>query len=152
MQQISAAETQQKRDTIQFQQPLYEFSSHHGCTTFATTTDVARRWQVDRATARAVISAADINASTIHATSRYAWRDIFTRIEGWDDSIVMSIDPTECLYRAEELADLFDLTPQTIRNYGRSGRLHQVRLSARVLRYAHAVTPGEAKSYDPGKR
>lgn len=119
---------------------------------FATISNAAQRWQVDRATARAVIVAAGIASSALHAAPRYSWYDLLTRIEGWDDSIVMSIDPTECLYRAEELADLFDLTPQTIRNYGRSGRLHEVRLSARVLRYAHAVMPGEANSDDPGKR
>jgi hypothetical protein len=126
----------------------------NGNPTFATVTDAALRWQVDRATARAAIVAAKIEPSNFHATPRYAWHDLLTFVEGWDDLAVMSIDTTARLYRAEEIADRFNLTSQTIRNYGRSGRLHEIRLSIRTLRYAQKITPvqqSEANSVEHGK-
>lgn len=126
----------------------------NGNPTFATVTDAAQRWQVDRTTARTAILVAGIEPSNFHATPRYAWHDLLTSIEGWDDLAVMSIDPTARLYRAEEMADRFNLTPQTIRNYGRSGRLHEIRLSLRTLRYAQKITPiqqSEANSVELGK-
>ncbi len=101
----------------------------------ATIAHAARRWGVDRATARAAIKKAGIQASELYASPRYAWEDVLVKVEGWPAALAHQIDVDTPLRRADELADLLGLTSQTIRNYGRTGRLRAIRISERAIRY-----------------
>ena len=53
------------------------------------------------------------------------------------------------LSSAGDLADRLGVTPQTIRNYGKSGRIKAIRIASRAVRYALDTAieyAGEAKS------
>lgn len=67
------------------------------------------------------------------------------KIEGWSDEAVDNVDESETLYRASVLADQFEVTPQTIRNYGRNGLFRQIKITPRTVRYAVQV-PTKSKS------
>ena len=101
----------------------------------ATLSEAARRWKVDRATARAAILRAGIPASDLYTSPRYSWAELLRKIEGWPADVSDQVDIEDHLEKADELADRLGVTPQTIRNYGRSGLLHRVDISARAIRY-----------------
>lgn len=101
----------------------------------ATLSEAARRWKVDRATARAAILRAGIPASDLYTSPRYPWVEILRKIEGWPADVSDQVNIEDHLEKAEELADRLGVTPQTIRNYGRTGRFHRVDISARAIRY-----------------
>jgi hypothetical protein len=67
---------------------------------------------------------------------RYAWLAIFSMIEKWPADLIQSIDATERLHKAEELADMLCVTPQTVRNYGKAGKFHVIRITPRTIRYS----------------
>lgn len=116
---------------------------------------LSARWHVDPATARSALTQAQIMACPVHVAPRYAWSEILEHIERWPMDSLSAIDLTLPLYRTEHLADQLNVTAQTIRNYGRKGRLHEIRLSPRTLRYALPFTrlaESEAKTADPRKR
>lgn len=123
-------------------------------TKYATIAQAARRWDVDRATARTAIRDAGIAPSDLYASPRYPWCQILQRIEGWAAEFVDTIDETAVLHCANDLADQFGVTPQTIRNYGRSGRIRAVWITPRTVGYALAPVAectGEAKIEEPTK-
>ncbi|WP_152610483.1 MULTISPECIES: MerR family transcriptional regulator [unclassified Leisingera] len=103
---------------------------------YATVSQIARRWQVDRATARAALQAASITPSGFHASPRYSWAEVLRKIEKLPTETLTVIDPDDRLQSAGELADRLGVTPQTVRNYGRIGILHSVRISPRTIRYS----------------
>lgn len=105
-------------------------------TKYATIAAAARRWDVDRATARTAIQSAGIQASAIHASPRYEWADLLHKIEGWPLEITEYIDESAVLSCATDLADRLGVTPQTIRNYGKTGRIKAIRIASRAVRYA----------------
>ena len=118
-------------------------------TKYATIAAAARRWDVDRATARMAIQSAGIEASALHASQRYLWSDLLHKIEGWPLEIIEYIDESAVLSCATDLADRLGVTPQTIRNYGKSGRIKAIRIASRAVRYAISSAVehmGEAKS------
>lgn len=101
----------------------------------ATLSQVARRWKVDRATARSAIARAGIPASDLYMSPRYSWAELLRKIEGWPADVSDQVDIEGYLEKADELADRLGVTSQTIRNYGRSGLLHRVDISSRAIRY-----------------
>lgn len=101
----------------------------------ATLSEAARRWKVDRATARAAILRAGIPASDLYTSPRYSWAEILRKIEGWPADVSDQVNIEDHLEKADELADRLGVTPQTIRNYGRSGLFYRVDISARAIRY-----------------
>jgi hypothetical protein len=96
---------------------------------YATISELARRWQVDRATARAALNAAHISPSEHHASPRFAWSEVLLKIENVPTDALVAIDPDDRLLSAVELADRLGVTPQTIRNYGKAGLLHAVKIT-----------------------
>lgn len=121
---------------------------------YATNAAAARRWDVDPATARAAIQSAGISASQNHSSQRFPWRELLTKIEGWPDEAVDSVDVTEALIRASALADRLEVTPQTVRNYGNDGRFRRIEITPRAIRYAFQVPvepQSEAKTLECAK-
>lgn len=119
-----------------------------------TLAELARRWKVDPATAKKALQRAGIEACEFYASPRYAWSEVLSQIEGWPEHMISMIDRSEMLRSATELADRMDVTRQTIRNYGRAGRLHEVRLGHKTVRYASACllkSESEAKTAACGK-
>ena len=105
-------------------------------TKYATIAAAARRWDVDRATARTAIQSAGIQVSALHASPRYEWAELLHKIEGWPLEITEYIDESAVLSCAADLADRLGVTPQTIRNYGKTGRIKAIRIASRAVRYA----------------
>lgn len=115
---------------------------------YATLTDLATRWRVDRSTAKAAVEAAGLEPCPIFPNPRYAWPEVLLNLEGWPAEAVGAIELDEQLFTADMLAERFGITSQTVRNYGRAGRLHAVRLTPRAIRYSCSPafhTDGEAK-------
>lgn len=102
---------------------------------YATISDISRRWQVDRATARAALQRAGIPPCDLFVSPRYSWAEVMRKIEAWPEPTLDQIDQDARLETAEALADHLGVTPQTIRNYGRAGRLHRVEITPRAVRY-----------------
>jgi hypothetical protein len=115
---------------------------------YATISDISRRWKVDRATARAAVQRAGIHPCDLFASPRYSWDEILRKIEAWPEPTVAQVDRDARLETAEALADHLGVTPQTVRNYGRTGRLHRIELTPRAVRYA---LPFLAKNESEGK-
>jgi len=115
---------------------------------YATISDISRRWQVDRATARAAVQRAGIPPYDLFASPRYSWDEILRKIEAWPEPTLERIDRDVRLETAEALADRLGVTPQTVRNYGRAGRLHRIELTPRAVRYG---APLLAKNESEGK-
>ncbi|SFQ77832.1 hypothetical protein SAMN05421764_12028 [Donghicola eburneus] len=122
---------------------------------YATLTALSRRWQVDPSTARSALKCAEVSPSVFHRSPRYPWRDVLSLVEGWPDNSIGKVAVDEPLMSANYLADELNVTAQTIRNYGRSGQLHCVSLSARTLRYAFpidAIIESEEKIVEQRKK
>lgn len=102
---------------------------------YVTISEISRRWRVDRATARAALQRAGITPSGIFASPRYNWDDVLRKIEARPVRALEQIDRDTALETAETLADRLGVTPQTIRNYGRAGRLHRIEITPRAVRY-----------------
>lgn len=115
---------------------------------YATISEISRRWQVDRATARAALQRAAIPPSDIFVSPRYSWTEVLRKIEAWPEPTLAQINHDTRLETAEALADHLGVTPQTIRNYGRAGRLHRVEITPRAVRYG---APFLAKNESEGK-
>lgn len=103
--------------------------------TYTTISEIARRWRVDRATARIALADAEIATSVFHTSPRYHVDEILRKIENLPDDLHHEVDLEAPLLRADELADHLGVTPQTVRNYGQAGRLHVVRLTKHTVRY-----------------
>lgn len=99
-----------------------------------TLSAVARRWYADRHTVRAALTAASVDPAPEYARSSYPLSSIL-KIEGWNDDEHGSVDLSQPLLRAEQLALQLGVTAQTVRNYGRAGRVRTVRLTSRTLRF-----------------
>lgn len=120
--------------------------------TYTTVSQMARRWQVDRATARIALTDAKIAASVFHTSPRYRVDEILRKIENLPDDLHHKIDIETPLLCAGELADHLGVTPQTVRNYARAGRLHVVRLTGHTIRYMLPTMrkcESEEKTADP---
>lgn len=115
---------------------------------YATISEIARRWRVDRATARAALQRAGIQPSNIFVAPRYSWDEVLRKIEKWPTPKLEKIDRDARLETSEALADRLGVTPQTVRNYGWAGRLHRIELTPRAVRYA---APFLAKNGSEGK-
>lgn len=119
---------------------------------YVTISELARRWKVDRGTARAALYAAQITPSEHHASPRFSWVEILRKIENVPAEALSAIDLNDRLHSANELADRLGVAPQTIRNYGKSGLVHVVKITDRAFRYSTAImrkSEGEAKTADP---
>lgn len=115
---------------------------------YATISDISRRWQVDRATARTALQRAGVPPCDLFASPRYSWDEVLRKIEAWPEPTLERIDRDARLETAEALADRLGVTPQTVRNYGRAGRLHRIELTPRAVRYG---APFLAKNESEGK-
>ncbi len=115
---------------------------------YATISEISRRWQVDRATARTALHRAGVPPCDIFASPRYSWDEVLRKIEAWPEPTLEQIDRDARLETAEALADRLGVTPQTVRNYGRAGRLHRIELTPRAVRYS---APFLAKNESEGK-
>ena len=102
---------------------------------YATISEVARRWRVDRATARAALQHKGLLPCDIFASPRYSWDEILRKIEGWPLQTLNQVDLELPLETAEAFADRLGVTPQTVRNYGRLGRIHRIEITPRTIRY-----------------
>lgn len=102
---------------------------------YVTISDIARRWRVDRATARSALQRAGIPPCDIFASPRYSWNEVLRKVEAWPTPALDQIDRDSRLETAEALADRLGVTTQTVRNYGRAGRLHRIELTPRAVRY-----------------
>ena len=123
--------------------------------TYATISEISRRWRVDRATARTALQRKGVNPCDLFASPRYNWDEVLRKIEAWPASTLGPIDRDEQLATAEDLADRLGVTAQTIRNYGRTGRLHRVEITPRAIRYLPphvANIDSEEKSDDVRKK
>lgn len=122
---------------------------------YVSIASISRRWQVDPATARTALERAEIPRSEIHAAPRYSSADILREIERWPSTLIGQVDLEARLEKADQLADRLGVTRQTVRNYGREGRLHRIEITPRAIRYClpiHARNPGEAKIGDDEKK
>lgn len=115
---------------------------------YTTVSEIARRWQVDRATARSALKRAGILPCDLFASPRYRWDDVLRKIEAWPEPKLEQIDHDARLETAEALANRLGVTSQTVRNYGRTGRLHRIELTPRAVRYG---VPFPAKNESEGK-
>ncbi|MDE4146439.1 hypothetical protein PXK17_17995 [Phaeobacter gallaeciensis] len=123
--------------------------------TYTTISQIARRWRVDRATARIALADAEIPTSDFHTSPRYHVGEILRKIENLPDDLHHEIDLKTPLLRADELADHLGVTPQTVRNYGQAGRLHVVKLTKHTARYMlppMRKCKSETKTADPDQR
>lgn len=123
--------------------------------TYTTISKVARRWRVDRATARIALVDAEIAASVFHTSPRYHVDEILRKIENLPDDLYQEVDFEAPLLRADELADHLGVTPQTVRNYGQAGRFHVVRLTKHTVRYMLPLMrkcKSEAETADPHQK
>jgi hypothetical protein len=122
---------------------------------YATISEMSRRWQVDRATARTALQRGGVNSCDLFASPRYNWDEILRKIETWPATMLDQVDRDGQLETAEALADRLGVTTQTIRNYGRAGRLHRIEITPRVIRYLPphiAKTESEEKSDDVSQK
>ncbi|MDZ4312093.1 MAG: hypothetical protein U1A24_16215 [Cypionkella sp.] len=120
--------------------------------TYATISELARRWQVDRATARIALVKADIAPSIFHTSPHYSFGEILRKIENVPDEMHSGMHLSDRLFCANQLADHLGVTPQTVRNYGRAGRLHIVKITERTVRYMFPPMrkcKSETESVDP---
>lgn len=118
---------------------------------YVTISELSRRWQVDRATARSAIQSAGVAPCNLFASPRYSWDEVLRKIETWPTQTPDQINRDTRLETAEALADLLGVTPQTIRNYGRDGRFHRIEITPRAVRYGApflAKNESEAKTDD----
>lgn len=115
---------------------------------YVTLSEISRRWRVDRATARTALQRSGVEPCALFASPRYSWHEILRKIEAWPEPTAEQIDRDARLETAEALADHLGVTPQTIRNYGRAGRLHRIELTPRAVRYG---APFLAKNESEGK-
>lgn len=123
--------------------------------TYTTISEIARRWRVDRATARIALADAEIATSVFHTSPRYRVDEILRKIEKLPDDIHHEVNLEAPLLRADELADHLGVTPQTVRNYGQAGRLHVVRLTTHTVRYMLPLMrkcKSETETADPHQR
>lgn len=122
---------------------------------YAKTSQLMKRWQVDRQTARAAVCRAGVMPSKIHRSPHFSWFDVLEKIEGWPPKVIARIDTATSLHCTSDLADLLSVSFPTVRNYGKSGRLHEVRLGKRTLRYAFPddlLDQSEEKTVGYGKK
>lgn len=122
---------------------------------YATISEISRRWQVDRATARTALQRGGVDPCDFFASPRYNWDEILRKIETWPATTLDQVDRDGQLETAEALADRFGVTSQTIRNYGRAGRIHRIEITPRAVRYLpqlSAKTDSEGKSDDLGQK
>lgn len=115
---------------------------------YVTVSELARRWQVDRATVRAALQRAGILPSNIFVSPRYNWQDVVRKIEAQPVRALEKIDRETRLDTADSLANRLGVTPQTVRNYSRAGRFHRIEITPRAIRYR---APFHAKNESEGK-
>ena len=102
---------------------------------YVTLAELARRWRVDQATARAALLEAHISPSLLHASPRYSWTEVLREIERLPDEVHADVDIADVLQLTAEMADCLNVTAQSVRNYAQSGILQAVRLGPRTIRY-----------------
>ncbi|MCL7466260.1 hypothetical protein [Phaeovulum sp. NW3] len=122
---------------------------------YATISEIARRWKVDRATARAALQAAQISPSELHASPRFSLLEVVRKIEKLPLEDPDEVDPDERLYTAEEISTQLGVTTQTVRNYGRAGRVPRIEITPNAIRYAwpaRAKNECEAKTGERHKK
>ncbi len=100
------------------------------------TSEPMSRWNVDRQTARSAVSRAAIAPQTVHNSPHHLWSDVLKKVEGWPADFIGEIDLSAPLHGTSDLANLLSVSFPTVRNYGKSGLLHEVRLGRKTLRYA----------------
>lgn len=123
--------------------------------TYTTISEIARRWRVDRATARIALAGAEIAPSAFHTSPRYRVDEILRKIEKLPDDFHHEASLEAPLLCASELADHLGVTPQTVRNYARAGRLHAIRLTSHTVRYmlpAMRKCKSDTETADPNQR
>lgn len=111
------------------------------CAGYASTTDLADHWKVDRRTVPAILSKFGVVRSSLHKSPRYKKSEILLRIDKVPAHML-----AEChgavwrpLLTTSEVADALDVSAQTVRNYVASGRLHTVALLDRTPRFHPSV-------------
>ena len=104
---------------------------------YASTTDLAEHWKIDRRTVPSVLKKFEISRSNLHNSPRYKWSDILLKVdrlpaESLRDAPEKILQP---LLTTFEVADILDVSVQTVRNYTAAGRLSTVVLLARTPRF-----------------
>ena len=107
---------------------------------YVKTKDLVERWHVDRSSVQTILGAHGVDRSSIHRSPHYRWYDVLTGVEQVpasfliDEKTVEAIIATPLLTTAQ-MADALCVTPQTIRNYVKAGRLNPIRLTERTPRF-----------------
>lgn len=105
---------------------------------YASISDLAKHFQIDRRTVPAVLSRFGIKRSPFHKAPRYSWRDILITIDQVPEVFLKKneVDKMkEPLLTAYEVADALDVSVQTVRNYVAAGRLQKLMLLDRTPRF-----------------
>lgn len=104
---------------------------------FASTTDLAHHWQVDRRTVPTILSKFGIARSTLHKSPRYRWADILLKVDRVPHELVAAEGKKflRPLMTTSEVADALDVSTQTVRNYVAADRLKAISLLERTPRF-----------------
>ena len=107
---------------------------------YVKTKELTDRWSVDRSSVAVILSAHNVGRSSFHQSPRYLWRQVLTRVEGISPDLLSDMKTARaiiatCLWTTAQMADALCVTPQTIRNYVKAGRLNPILLTERTPRF-----------------
>lgn len=104
---------------------------------YASTTDLAQHWQVDRRTVPTILSKFGIMRSPLHKSPRYKWTDILLKVDQVPSELVAAEDKEflRPLMTTSDVADALDVSAQTVRNYVAADRLKPIALLERTPRF-----------------
>ena len=102
---------------------------------FVSTSDLAKRWKVDRKTARAILKCYDIHPFILHAAQRFLWTEVAQVVERLTIDEARQVSFETPLLTYSEVADVLCVSSQSVRNYCRTGRINCVKMSSHVHRF-----------------
>jgi excisionase family DNA binding protein len=104
---------------------------------YASATDLAAHWKIDRRTVPSVLKKFEVSRSALHNSPRYKWSDILLKVDRVPAEFLREAPEKilQPLLTTFEVADILDVSVQTVRNYIAAGRLRAVVLLARTPRF-----------------
>ena len=104
---------------------------------YASTSDLAEHWKIDRRTVPSVLKKFEVSRSALHISPRYKWSEILLKVDRVPvESLMEAPDKIlQPLLTTFEVADILDVSVQTVRNYMAAGRLSAIALLDRTPRF-----------------
>lgn len=102
---------------------------------FVSISDLAKRWKVDRKTARAILICYDIHPFTLHTAQRFLWTEVAQEVERLTIDEARHVSFETPLLTYSEVADVLSVSCQSVRNYCKARRISCVKMSSHVHRF-----------------